>query len=113
MKAPGRPRRVSLAAIARDTGKLTKVLSKDARLPLINRAAMEVESVEAGAIRRIRWAAECYRCEGVCGTRWEILARDGLSGKMRASPSILAIVEEGVRTVSAISRERSTRALEF
>ena len=106
MKAPGRPRRVSVAAIARDTGKLPKVLSKDARLPLTNRALMEVaEAVEAWAIRRIRWAVECYRCEGVCATRWEILARAGLSGKMRASPSILAIVEEGVRSLRHFSRK--------
>jgi len=106
MKAPGRPRWVSVAAIARDTGKLPKVLSKDARLPLTNRALMEVaESVEAWAIRRIRWAVECYRREGVCATRWEILTRAGLSGKMRASPSLLAIVEEGVRSLRSCSRE--------
>jgi hypothetical protein len=106
MKAPGHPRRVSVAAIARDTGKLPKVLSKDARLPLTNRALMEVaESVEAWAIRRIRWAVECYRCEGLYATRWEILARAGLSGKMRASPSILAIVEEGVRSLRHFSRK--------
>jgi Tn7-like transposition protein D/TniQ len=106
MEAPGRPRRVSVAAIARDTGKLPKVLSKDARLPLTNSTLMEVaESVEAWAIRRIRWAVECYRCEGVCANRWEILARAGLSGKMRASPSILAIVEEGVRSLHHFSRK--------
>jgi len=106
MKAPGRPLRVSVAAIARDTGKLSKVLSHDARLPLTNRALMEVaESAEAWAIRRIRWAVECYRREGVCATRWDILTRAGLSSKMRVRPNILAVVDEGVCSLRPFSQK--------
>ncbi len=105
MNAPGRPRRVSVAAIARDTGKLSKVLSHDDRLPLTNRALIEVaESVEAWAIRRIRWAVECYRREGVCETRWKILARAGVRLKIGARPEVAAIVEEGVRSLHRFSQ---------
>ncbi|MCP9496583.1 MAG: TnsD family transposase [Pyrinomonadaceae bacterium MAG19_C2-C3] len=100
MNAPGRPVRVSAEVIARDTGQRYKVLSRDERLPLTNRALIEVaESSEAWAIRRIKRAVECYRSEGVCATRWEVLARASVNIKFGARQEIAAIVEESVRSL--------------
>ncbi|MCI0390528.1 MAG: TnsD family transposase [Acidobacteria bacterium] len=105
MSAPGRPVRVSAEAIARDTGKHYKVLSHDDRLPLTNRALIEVaESAEAWAIRRIRWALECYRREGVCASRRDLLTRASVSAKIEARQGILAIVEESVRSLRPFSQ---------
>ncbi|MCI0338628.1 MAG: TnsD family transposase [Acidobacteria bacterium] len=106
MSAPGRPVRVSAEAISRETGNRYKVLSHDNRLPLINQALIEVaESAEALAIRRVRWAVECYRREGVCATRWGVLTRAGMSAKLRARPGVLATAEEGVRSLRAFSQK--------
>ena len=104
MNAPGRPVRVSAEAIARDTGKRYKVLSRDDRLPLTNQALLEVaESAEAWAIRRIRWAVECYRREGVCATRRDLLTRAGVSARFISKQSIRAIVEESIRSLRPCS----------
>lgn len=106
MNAPGRPVRVSAEAISRDTGNRYKVLSRDDRLPLTNQALIEVaESAEAWAIRRIRWAVDCYRREGVCATQWEVLARAGVSPKFAAKQGIMVIVEEAVRSLRPFSQK--------
>lgn len=106
MIAPGRPVRVSAEAIARDTGQHYKVLSHDYRLPLTNRALIEVaESEEAWAIRRIRWAAECCRREGVCPTRWKLLERACVNTKFAAKQGLMAIADEAVRSLRPFSQK--------
>ena len=104
MNAPGRPVRVSAEAIGRDTGQRYKVLSRDHRLPLTNQALIEVaESPAAWAIRRIEWTVDCYRREGVCATRREVLTRASVSTKFGARPDIVAIVGDGVRSLRPFS----------
>jgi Tn7-like transposition protein D len=106
INAPGRPVRVSARAIGIDTGRPFLVLIHDARLPLTNRALMEVaESSEAWAIRRIRWAVDCYRREGVCATRTDVLTRARVSVQFKTRQSILAAAEEGVRSLRALLRK--------
>jgi Tn7-like transposition protein D len=106
MNAPGRPVRVSARAIGIDMGRPCLVLIHDARLPLTNRALKEVaESSEAWAIRRIQWAVDCYRREGVCATRTDVLMRARVSAQFKTVPSILAAAEEGVRSLRAFLRK--------
>jgi Tn7-like transposition protein D/TniQ len=106
MDAPGRPVRVSARAIGIDTGRPCLVLSNDARLPLTNRALMEVaESSEAWAIRRIRWAVDCYHREGACATRTDVLTRARVGAQFKTVQSILAAAEEGVRSLRAFLRK--------
>jgi hypothetical protein len=98
--------RVSARAIGIDTGRPCLVLSNDARLPLTNRALMEVaESSEAWAIRRIRWAVDCYRREGVCATRTDVLTRARVGAQFKTVQSILAAAEGGVRSLRAFLRK--------
>lgn len=105
MSAPGRPVRVSAEAIARDTGEHYKVLSHDYRLPLTNRALIEVaESEEAWAIRRIRWAEECYCREGVCPTRSKLLQRASVDRKFAAKQGLMAIVDEAICSLRLFSQ---------
>jgi hypothetical protein len=106
MNAPGRPVRVSARAIGIDTRRPCLVLSNDARLPLTNQALKEVaESREAWAIRRIQWAVDCYRREGVCATHADVLTRANVWPKFRALPSILAAAEEGAHSLRAFLRK--------
>ena len=106
MSAPGRPVRVSAEVIARDTGQHYKVLSHDHRLPLTNRALIEVaESEEAWAIRRIRWAEEWYRGEGVRPARRKLLQRACVSTNFAAKHGLMAIVDEVVRSLRLFSQE--------
>jgi hypothetical protein len=102
MNAPGRPVQVSARAIGIDTGRPCLVLINDPRLPLTNQALMEVaESREAWAIRRIQWAVDCYRREGVSATRTDVLTRARVSAQFKTRQSILAAAEEGVRSLHA------------
>jgi hypothetical protein len=106
MNAPGRPVRVSAAAIAKDTENRCLVLSHDERLPLTNRALIEVaESAEEWAIRRVRWAVDCYRREGVCASRWSVVTRASVSAKLAARQGVLAVIEEGVRNLRLFSQQ--------
>jgi hypothetical protein len=105
MNAPGRPVRVSARAIGIDARRPCLVLSNDARLPLTNRTLMEVaESREAWAIRRTRWAVDCYHREGVCATQADVLTRANVSAQFRAMQSILTAAEEGVRSIRHFSQ---------
>jgi hypothetical protein len=106
MNAPGRPVQVSARAIGIDTGRPCLVLINDPRLPLTNQALMEVaESREAWAIRRIQWAVDCYRREGVRATRTDVLTRARVSAQFKTRQSILAAAEEGVRSLHAFLRK--------
>lgn len=67
---------------------------------------MEVaESSEAWAIRRIQWAAACYRRDGVRATRTDVLTRARVSAQFKTRQSILAAAEEGVRSLHAFLRK--------
>jgi DNA-binding transcriptional MerR regulator len=106
MNAPGRPVQVSARAIGIDAGRPCLILIKDPRLPLTNQALMEVaESREAWAIRRIQWAVDCYRREGVRATRADVLTRARVSAQFKTRQSILAAAEEGVRSLHAFLRK--------
>jgi hypothetical protein len=71
LTALGRPVRASRTAIAKRLGILAVVTKDSAKLPLTNKTLDEVsESITAFAIRRIRWAAHCYRQEQVMADRW-------------------------------------------
>jgi hypothetical protein len=105
MNAPGRPVWISADAIGRDTGKRHRALSRDDRLPLTNQALIEViESREDWAIRRIRWAVECYRQEGVCATERDVLARASVTFGYMIKRGIRPIVEEAIRSLCPFSQ---------
>jgi len=67
---------------------------------------MEVaESSEAWAIRRIRLAVDCYRREGMRASRTDALTRARVSAQFKTLQSILAVAEEGARSLRAFLRK--------
>jgi hypothetical protein len=73
---PGIPVRISVAAITRETGRRAWIERKLDHLPLTAKAIKtHVESFENHAIRKIAWAAACFRQEGIRPTRYQLIAR--------------------------------------
>jgi hypothetical protein len=73
---PGRPIRVSRLAIAKKIGELSVVTKQAHRIPLTIAVLEEVsESLDEWAVRRIHWAAETFRREGLRPTSTQVLNR--------------------------------------
>lgn len=91
---PGRPVRISKGAIARQIKLLHASLSTLDRLPLTSNALAEVtEAWQETAVRRVWWAAETYRQEGICPSRRQLITRAGASDGQRTSPLVRAALE--------------------
>jgi hypothetical protein len=104
LTAIGRPVQASRTAISKSLGILAVVTKSSAKLPLTNKTLDEVsESVTAFAIRRIRWAAECYRQEQVRANQWKLQTRAAVSNKMARDPEVKAACEECLRELHSIS----------
>lgn len=100
LTAPGRPVRASRTAISKHIGILAVVTKSGGKLPLTNKALDEVsESATAFAIRRICWAANCYRQELVPAAGWQLLSRAAISNKMARHLEIKAACQEYVRVL--------------
>jgi hypothetical protein len=90
---PGRPVRVSVTALAKRVGKLAVISKTPEKLPLTVEALNEVaESREDYALRRVKWAADCYRKEGVCPNRWQLRSRAALSTNMEKHPLVKTLI---------------------
>ena len=101
----GRPMRASRTAIAKSLGILAVVTKDSTKLPLTNKTLDEVsESVTAFAIRRIRWAADCYRQEQIQVDRWKLQTRAAVSNKMACDPEVKAAFRECVQALCEISK---------
>lgn len=111
----GRPVRASRTAIAKNLGILAVVTKDSAKLPLTNKALDEItENTTAFAIRRIRWAADCYRQEQVPADRWKLQMRAAVSNKIARDPEVKAAFEECVRELREINEsgwDGSTKGL--
>src|SRR5262245_33748495 len=79
-----------------------RTLAQTNQPPRLSLQPCEIPGIAGGARCGVHHVLENRQ---VCANRWEIFERAGLSGKMRASPSILAIVEEGVRSLHHFSRK--------
>ena len=94
----GRPVWVSRTGIAKGLGILAVVNKNSAKLPLTNGALVEVsESSTSFAIRRIRWATDCYHQEHVPAARWEIQIRAAVSNKIALDPLVKAALDDCFR----------------
>ncbi len=84
-KTPGRPMQITVAAIARDIGQIANIQKHLAKLPLTAKVlAAVVETREEFAIRRIEYAAECFRQESVYPKEWQLVRRAGLRPEIAA-----------------------------
>jgi transposase len=98
LTAYGCPVWVSRTAVLKKLGILTVVTKNSAKLPLTDKTLKEVsENVTSFAIRRIRWAADCYCQEQVLPTEWRLQSRARVSHQMMRYPDVKATSEECVR----------------
>jgi hypothetical protein len=96
----GRPVWMSRTGLAKRIGILAVVYKNSAKLPLTNNALDEVsESLTAFAIRRIRWAADCYHQEHLPAGRHRLLTRAAVSNNIACDPDVKAAYEESVRAL--------------
>lgn len=109
LKAAGRPVRASSTRIATELGILEVLRKKFTRLPLTAKTLEEVsESQTSFIIRRIRWAADCYRQANVPANRWKLQNRAGVSNRMSRNPVVKAAYEECAQALREMS-ERGWR----
>jgi len=100
LNALGRPIWSSRTGIASELGILAVVYKHSGNLPLTNKALDEVsESITAFAVRRIRWAADCYRQEQVPADRWKLQMRAAVSNKIARDPEVKVAFDECVRAL--------------
>lgn len=82
---PGRPVRLTCAAVARRAGHAALVEQHLDRLPM---TAACIRTVTEGrttfALRKLRWAEETYRAEGVAPAAWEVVRRAALRPDLAA-----------------------------
>jgi len=76
---PGRPTRITLNMIIKETGCTRSLWDRLCRLPLTARVLEEVlETLEDVYLRRVKWAMDCYLREGRCPSRSQFLRRAGV-----------------------------------
>jgi hypothetical protein len=112
-QATGRPVQISVTGVAKRVGKLT-VISKNAdKLPLTVKALNEVaESQEAYAVRRVLWAADCYRVEGVSPNQWQLQIRAAVSNQMAKREIVKASIQAAVLELEPL-RQNSAKVRNF
>jgi hypothetical protein len=85
----GRPVRASITAITRETGHRSWVERRLAYLPLTARVVQtHVESLETYSIRKVKWAENCFREEGVMPTRNQLVTRAVVRNKTGNTPQV-------------------------
>lgn len=106
---PGRPVRVTATDIAKRIGCLATTTKRKELLPLTVKTLDEVsESVEEVAIRRVKWAARCFRDEGIRPNERGIQRRAGMSCDVANRPAVRAAVNTALSSI-----EPSERATEI
>lgn len=95
--AAGRPIRITKTLIGKELNKVRTFLTRKSldKLPLTSKALTEeVESREAFAVRRLHWAAECFRNEKTRPPRYSLKTRTGVVLILWRSPHMRRIFEE-------------------
>lgn len=98
----GRPVRVTVARIGRELDKTDLLTSKklSSKIPLTIQALAElVEPHAAFAIRCVRWAASCYRREGIVPSISALAKRAGMTMTTTHRPEIRAVINEQLESL--------------
>lgn len=98
---PGRPVRITTMAIARQIKLLHSSRTILSKLPLTAKVLAEVtESWQETVVRRVAWAAESYRQEGVCPSRYQLITRAGAKIGQKSSALIKEALESALLTLN-------------
>jgi len=100
---PGKPTQITVAAIGRELGQLALIQRHLNKLPITAQVLSElVETREAFALRRIQWVVKCYREEGICPQRWQLVRRAGLRPDIEELFIVQNAVDEAVELLKII-----------
>jgi Tn7-like transposition protein D/TniQ len=99
LRTPGKPIRYSATLIARRLGVLETLYKRHPDLLPQTRAAIAgaAESVIDFAIRRVFWAADAYKTDGVAFNMGQLKARAGLSYHIEEQPKVAAVLNSLVQ----------------
>jgi len=102
----GKPTQITTAAIARELGQLALIQKHLDKLPLTAKILADlVETRETFAVRRIQWVVECYRQEGICPQRWQLVRRAGLRPEVELLPSVQNAINEALDVLKQIPHQ--------
>jgi hypothetical protein len=109
--APGRPVQVTKTAIGRVLGAVTLLQQKLHKMPLTAQVlAGVVETREQYAVRRVWWAADLYREEGLLPREWQLVMRSNVYSLKELS-AVECAVEDALNVLrSELSQDRVVRA---
>lgn len=109
----GRPMRMSVNLIGHHLDKTSLLNNKrlTAKMPLTVRALSElVETHAAFAIRSVRWAANCYRREGIVPSISALAKRAGMTMSTTHRPEIRAAINEEIESLRNLRDVQEIRA---
>lgn len=101
--AQGRPKRVTVTAIAKEIGKLALIQRHLDKLP--NTAdALEslVETREIYTKRKILWVTERYQREMVCPPKWKLIREAGIREDLALNPAIQDLINRQMEFLNNI-----------
>ena len=102
-KSSGRPAHITISSIGRDLGQKGLLQHQLHKLPQTAQVLTEVvETYEEFAIRRIWWAADCFRTEGIYPKRTKLLLRASVSQKIATTPQVSSAIEEALQSLEII-----------
>jgi hypothetical protein len=102
-KSSGRPAHITISSIGRDLGQKGLLQHQLHKLPQTAQVLTEVvETYEEFAIRRIWWAADCFRSEGIYPKRTKLLLRASVSQKIATTPQVSSAIEEALHSLEII-----------
>jgi hypothetical protein len=103
--APERPVQITVAAIARDIGQLANIQKHLDKLPLTAQVLAEVvETREEFAVRRVEYAAECFRQENVYPKEWQLVRRAGLRPDMEAVQQVKEAIAAALDSLDPLGK---------
>lgn len=102
---PGRPVQITLTSLGRESGYSVIIFRHGNKLPLTMSAIQAVvESREAYGVRRIQWAAERCRDEGVMLPRWKFVKLAGVA-RIALEPAISSVLDLVLGPVTVGAKE--------
>lgn len=91
---PGRPIRVSMAAVMKEVGRKSWLEFRLGKLPLTNKVLNDyLETVEEFLIRRVTWAEEYYFQKGICPARSYFEASAGTKSNSGRLPAVQSAID--------------------
>lgn len=102
--AASAPIQVTVSAVGRAIGQLPIIQKHLDRLPLTAQVLADVvETREEFAIRRVRWATECFRIENVYPQRWQLVRRASLRAELATLPTVAQAITEAMLALNPLA----------